>query len=171
MTPRLGCSLWPGKVMFAAGLTASLRDFQSRSPAKASLAAQPATDRCWPLWADCRPRTGTSVLPEERGGLSDGNSSGCGCLLWTALDPGVINDHCSERSPMAQSCPNSSEISSFVPKAMLNTISILSCTELSSASAGWSPASSSKWFLSPRTRRQYPRSPIPKFERTGVPGQ
>ena len=58
---------------------------------------------------------------EERGGLSDGN------LIWDAvptldgLGPWGDNDHCSERSPDGSKLPEFVEVSSFVPKAVLNT--------------------------------------------------
>jgi len=85
----------------------------------------PGTDRLLALWADCGRELGTSVLAEDRGGLSDGNS------LWDAvptldgLGPWGDNDHCSERSPDGSKLPEFVEISSFVPKAILNTLAIL----------------------------------------------
>jgi glutamate carboxypeptidase len=85
----------------------------------------PATDRLLALWADCGRELGTSVLSEDRGGLSDGNS------LWDAvptldgLGPWGDNDHCSERSLDGSKLPEFVEISSFVPKAILNTVAIL----------------------------------------------
>jgi glutamate carboxypeptidase len=62
---------------------------------------------------------------QERGGLSDGN------LIWDAvptldgLGPWGDNDHCSERSLDGTKLPEYVEISSFVPKALLNTLAIL----------------------------------------------
>jgi glutamate carboxypeptidase len=62
---------------------------------------------------------------QERGGLSDGN------LIWDAvptldgLGPWGDNDHCSERSADGTKEPEYVEVSSFVPKALLNTIAIL----------------------------------------------
>jgi glutamate carboxypeptidase len=68
---------------------------------------------------------GLSVQPEERGGLSDGN------FLWDAvptidgLGPWGDNDHCSERSPDGSKLPEYVEVTSFVPKALLNAHAIV----------------------------------------------
>jgi glutamate carboxypeptidase len=73
---------------------------------------------------DTAARLGTNVQGEERGGLSDGNG------LWDAvptldgLGPWGDNDHCSERSPDGSKLPEFVEISSFVPKALLNVLAI-----------------------------------------------
>ncbi|HTL15898.1 MAG TPA: M20/M25/M40 family metallo-hydrolase [Patescibacteria group bacterium] len=82
------------------------------------------TDRLLQLWMDTAARLGTNVQGEERGGLSDGNG------LWDAvptldgLGPWGDNDHCSERSPDGSKLPEFVEISSFVPKALLNVLAI-----------------------------------------------
>ena len=66
---------------------------------------------------------------EERGGLSDGN------LIWDAvptldgLGPWGDNDHCSERRPDGSKVPEFVEVSSFAPKAALNTAAILKLIE------------------------------------------
>ena len=65
------------------------------------------------------------MQPEVRGGLSDGN------FLWDmvptldGLGPWGDNDHCSERSADGSKLPEYVEVSSFVPKAALNTLAIL----------------------------------------------
>jgi glutamate carboxypeptidase len=65
------------------------------------------------------------VSIQERGGLSDGN------LIWDAaptldgLGPWGDNDHCSQRSADGTKVPEYVEVSSFVPKALLNTVAIL----------------------------------------------
>lgn len=89
-----------------------------------------ATDRLIDLWQ----RTGRQLkLPvglEERGGLSDGN------LLWDVvptldgLGPWGDNDHCSERTPDGSKLPEFVEVSSFVPKALLNTMAISALADL-----------------------------------------
>jgi len=84
-----------------------------------------ATDRLLTLWANSGRELGTSVLAEDRGGLSDGNSFWDLVPTLDGLGPWGDNDHCSERSPDGSKLPEFVEISSFVPKAMLNTISIL----------------------------------------------
>ena len=69
------------------------------------------------------------VNVEERGGLSDGN------LIWDAaptldgLGPWGDNEHCSERNVDGSKLPEYVEVSSFVPKAALNTAAILKLIE------------------------------------------
>jgi glutamate carboxypeptidase len=83
-----------------------------------------ATDRLFGLWQKTGQELGMELLAEERGGLSDGN------LLWDAvptldgLGPWGDNDHCSERSPDGSKLPEFVQISSFVPKALLNCMAI-----------------------------------------------
>ena len=83
------------------------------------------SDALFEVWQRAGQETGFSVLPQERGGLSDGN------LIWDAvptldgLGPWGDNDHCSERSQDGSKLPEFVEISSFVPKAILNVSAIL----------------------------------------------
>jgi len=89
----------------------------------------PETDRLAALWQEAGKQLGIPVNVEERGGLSDGN------LIWDAvptldgLGPWGDNDHCSERSADGSKLPEYVEVSSFVPKAALNTIAILTLIE------------------------------------------
>jgi glutamate carboxypeptidase len=89
----------------------------------------PETDRLAALWQEAGKQLGIPVNVEERGGLSDGN------LIWDAvptldgLGPWGDNDHCSERSADGSKLPEYVEVSSFVPKAALNTIAILKLIE------------------------------------------
>jgi len=82
------------------------------------------TDRLFGLWHKTAENLAMPLEPEERGGLSDGN------LLWDAvptldgLGPWGDNDHCSERSPDGAKLPEFVEISSFLPKALLNSLAI-----------------------------------------------
>lgn len=84
-----------------------------------------ATDRLISIWQDMGETLGYRVLPEERGGLSDGN------LFWhhfPTLDGlGVAggNAHCSERSADGSKDQEYCQVSSFVPKAVLNILSIV----------------------------------------------
>lgn len=82
------------------------------------------TDRLLEQWARAAGELGTTVLPEERGGLSDGNSFWDFAPTLDGLGPWGDNDHCSERSPDGSKLPEFVEISSFVPKAVLNTVAI-----------------------------------------------
>lgn len=89
------------------------------------------TDRLAALWQQAGAELGIPVNIEERGGLSDGN------FLWDAvptldgLGPWGDNDHCSERSADGSKVPEYVEVSSFVPKATLNTVAILKLLEQS----------------------------------------
>ncbi|HAM72109.1 MAG TPA: hypothetical protein DCM86_10745 [Verrucomicrobiales bacterium] len=85
----------------------------------------PGTDRLVELWESAGEQAGVRVGSHERGGLSDGN------MLWDAvptidgLGPWGDNDHCSERSADGQKVPEYVDVTSFVPKAMVNTLAIL----------------------------------------------
>jgi len=91
----------------------------------------PATDGLYMLWKQAGDDLNLPVNCEERGGLSDGN------LIWDAvptldgLGPWGDNDHCSERSPDGSKLPEFVEVTTFVPKAMLNTAAILKLYESS----------------------------------------
>jgi glutamate carboxypeptidase len=83
------------------------------------------TDRLYNFWKKAGDELAMPVNLQERGGLSDGN------LIWDAvptldgLGPWGDNDHCSERSADGTKVPEYVEVSSFVPKALLNTLAIL----------------------------------------------
>jgi len=89
----------------------------------------PATDRLAAIWQQAGAELDIPVNVEERGGLSDGN------LIWDAaptldgLGPWGDNDHCSERNVDGSKLPEYVEVSSFVPKAALNTAAILKLIE------------------------------------------
>jgi glutamate carboxypeptidase len=91
------------------------------------------TDKLFEHWSRAGARLGMEVGPEERGGLSDGN------LIWDAvptldgLGPWGDNDHCSERSADGSKVPEYVEISSFIPKAMINVEAI---AELAAGQSG-----------------------------------
>jgi glutamate carboxypeptidase len=89
----------------------------------------PATDQLLKMWQQSASELDTSVLAEQRGGLSDGNSLWDVVPTLDGLGPWGDNDHCSERSPDGSKLPEFVEISSFVPKALLNSISILKLLE------------------------------------------
>jgi glutamate carboxypeptidase len=87
--------------------------------------ANAATQGLYVIWEKVAGEIGLRVVPEERGGLSDGN------LLWNdfptldGLGPTGANAHCSERSPDGSKDQEYAEISSFVPKTLLNVAAIL----------------------------------------------
>jgi len=78
------------------------------------------TDQLFEFWKKAGAELRIPTSYEERGGLSDGN------LIWDAvptldgLGPWGDNDHCSERSPDGSKLPEFVEVSTFVPKALLN---------------------------------------------------
>jgi glutamate carboxypeptidase len=82
------------------------------------------TDRLFDVWRAAGAEAGLEFGPQERGGLSDGN------LLWDAvptldgLGPWGDHDHCSERSADGSKVPEYVLVSSFVPKAVVNTLAI-----------------------------------------------
>jgi glutamate carboxypeptidase len=84
----------------------------------------PHTDRLYEIWSTNAASLGYSTIPEQRGGLSDGN------LLWNrhptldGLGPTGNNAHCSERSADGSKEQEYLLIPSFVPKALLNFTSI-----------------------------------------------
>lgn len=83
------------------------------------------TDRLLAVFQAAGAELGQKIEGEFRGGLSDGN------YLWDTLPtldglgPAGDNDHCSERSADGTKLPEFCEVSSFVPKAALNTLAIL----------------------------------------------
>jgi glutamate carboxypeptidase len=83
------------------------------------------TDMLFEIWSQAAKEIGIRVIPEERGGLSDGN------LLWQSipvldgLGPSGTNAHCSERSSDRSKDQEYTLRSSFVPKALLNIAAIL----------------------------------------------
>jgi glutamate carboxypeptidase len=85
----------------------------------------PGTERLLQLWRQTATELGQSVGPEDRGGLSDGNSLWDVAPTLDGLGPWGDNDHCSERTADGSKLPEFVEISSFVPKATLNVLSIL----------------------------------------------
>lgn len=84
----------------------------------------PGTDGLYQVWEQAGDELGMLLNGEERGGLSDGN------LIWDAvptldgLGPWGDNDHCSERSADGAKLPEFVDVSTFVPKAILNTTAI-----------------------------------------------
>jgi glutamate carboxypeptidase len=85
----------------------------------------PGTQSLYQIWEGAASQLGMRIVPEERGGLSDGN------LLWQAfptldgLGPDGANAHCSERSPDGRKEQEYARADSFVPKAMLNLAAIM----------------------------------------------
>ena len=84
-----------------------------------------ATDRLFEVWKSAGDALGYRVLPEERGGLSDGNYFYDFVPCIDGLGPAGGNAHCSERSPDGSKEQEYVSIDSFVPKTMLNVLALL----------------------------------------------
>ena len=88
-----------------------------------------ASDRLLGHWQAAAELAGVTVLREKRGGLSDGN------FIWSAvptidgLGPSGGNPHCSEHAPDGSKEQEYVEVSSFVPKALLNAMAIIRLLE------------------------------------------
>jgi glutamate carboxypeptidase len=95
----------------------------------------PATDRLATFWQSAGAELGIPVNVEERGGLSDGNQIWDAVPTLDGLGPWGDHDHCSERRADGSKVPEYVEISSFVPKAVLNTASILKLLQSQSPSS------------------------------------
>jgi glutamate carboxypeptidase len=84
----------------------------------------PETDRLYEIWSASAASLGYTTIPEQRGGLSDGNH------LWSrhptldGLGPAGNNAHCSERSDDGSKEQEFLLIPSFVPKALLNYVGV-----------------------------------------------
>ena len=84
-----------------------------------------ATDQLCGIWQEAGAELGYTVLPEERGGLSDGNYFVDQIPTLDGLGPSGGSAHCSEQSEDGSKQQEHCYISSFVPKAMLNINGIL----------------------------------------------
>ncbi len=76
-------------------------------------------------WCETAKNLGLEVIPEERAGLSDGNFFWDALPTLDGLGPAGANAHCSERSADGSKDQEYVLISTFVPKAHLNTMAIL----------------------------------------------
>lgn len=84
-----------------------------------------ATDGLFEVWREAGREMGLEVMPEERGGLSDGNYFWQEIPTLDALGPSGGNAHCSERSPDGKKDQEFVSRWSLVPKATLNTLALL----------------------------------------------
>ncbi len=85
----------------------------------------PATDRIYKAWSETALGLGWKTLAEHRGGLSDGNYTMRFLPTLDGLGPDGGNDHCSERAVDGSKLPEYVDVSSFVPKAILNIMAII----------------------------------------------
>ena len=84
----------------------------------------PGTNKLYTYWQQAATELGWQMLPEQRGGLSDGNH------LWNTLPtidglgPYGEHGHCSERSADGSKDQEYADKSSFIPKTLLNFTAI-----------------------------------------------
>jgi glutamate carboxypeptidase len=89
----------------------------------------PETDRLYRCWEQAAEEIGYKVVPEERGGLSDGNHFWYAIPSIDGLGPSGGNAHCSEQSEDGSKEQEYVSPASFVPKALLNTFALLRLIE------------------------------------------
>ena len=85
----------------------------------------PATQALMHVWQETAVALNFEVIPEDRGGLSDGNYFWQELPVLDGLGPAGGNAHCSERSADGSKEPEYVLLGSFVPKALLNTLAII----------------------------------------------
>lgn len=83
------------------------------------------TDGLLAVWQTAAAEIGARIVPEERGGLSDGNYFWDEIPTLDGLGVSGANAHCSERSEDGSKDQEFCEVSSFVPKAVLNVTAVL----------------------------------------------
>lgn len=88
-----------------------------------------ATDGLLAIWQEAAESLNLTVIPEERGGLSDGNYFWGDIPSLDGLGPSGGNAHCSERSPDGSKDQEYCLASSFIPKTLLNLSGILHLLE------------------------------------------
>jgi glutamate carboxypeptidase len=83
------------------------------------------TEELMSFWEAAAEELGVQVIREARGGLSDGNHTWNVIPTLDGLGPHGENGHCSERTPDGSKDQEFVAASSFVPKAVLNTLAIV----------------------------------------------
>ena len=78
------------------------------------------TDQLFTIWEQAGTELGFNVIREARGGLSDGNNTWSTIPTMDGLGPMGKNSHCSERSADGSKEQEYANISSFIPKTILN---------------------------------------------------
>ncbi len=83
------------------------------------------TDKLFAIWKEAGDELGFEIYEEERGGLSDGNYFWDRLPSVDGLGPSGGSAHCSERSEDGSKEQEFCDVSSFVPKALLNITAVL----------------------------------------------
>ena len=78
------------------------------------------TDWLYGIWKEAGAELNVDIVPEERGGLSDGNNLWSVIPTLDGLGPSGMNAHCSEKSEDGSKDQEFVLIPSFIPKAVLN---------------------------------------------------
>lgn len=89
----------------------------------------PGTMGLFDQWQRAARLLGGEARPEMRGGLSDGNFTWNVMPTIDGLGPSGGNPHCSESDPDAGKEQEYAVISSFIPKAVLNTMALVALVE------------------------------------------
>ena len=92
-------------------------------------APNPASQALLNIWQQTGQALGQRIVPEARGGLSDGNWVWHHVPTIDGLGPLGANSHCSEQSDDGLKEQEYVLASSFVPKTVLNTLAILQLIE------------------------------------------
>jgi glutamate carboxypeptidase len=92
-------------------------------------APNPGSERLLTIWQQTARELGRGLVPEARGGLSDGNWVWQSVPTLDGLGPIGANSHCSEQSADGLKEQEYVLASSFVPKAALNALAILRVIE------------------------------------------
>lgn len=87
------------------------------------------TDALFAAWKAAGEQLGFEIIEEERGGLSDGNFFWDQLPTVDGLGPSGANAHCSEQSDDGSKVQEFCEVSSFVPKTLLNVTAVLNLIE------------------------------------------
>jgi glutamate carboxypeptidase len=85
----------------------------------------PQTDHLFRVWRATAERLGYEAVAEKRAGLSDGNYFWRELPTIDGLGPAGGNAHCSEHTPDGSKEQEYVQVSSFLPKALLNSMAIL----------------------------------------------
>jgi glutamate carboxypeptidase len=85
----------------------------------------PGSDGLFQIFQETGRSIGQVIVPQQRGGLSDGNLICHGVPTLDGLGPWGENDHCSEKSSDGSKDQEYVQVTSFVPKALLNVLSLL----------------------------------------------